>query len=370
MYIKNRPSRFVEILIHIMVWTILFSSPFLFMPNDINESWLFFYSRFCFSQLIVIIIFYSNYFLLINKYLFDRKVRTFLTINIIAIIAGSVLMYLVDDVFVPIGSAHHGSAHPGSVPPGEKPPIKLGWMLKIGRDTIFYILTAGLSVAIKMTSQWYSEESQRKELEKNHYEAELKNLKSQLNPHFLFNTLNNIYSLVAISQDRAQSAIHQLSKLLRYVLYDNYETEVPLSKEIEFINNYLDLVKLRFSSKADISFEIKGEPSEWNIAPMLFISLIENAFKHGINGSGKSFVHINLFVDNEKLLFDVANSYFYKHSDDRSGSGIGLDNLRTRLAISYGKNASFTAGRKDDKFMSEIRILRKNIISHKKSENE
>ena len=353
MFTDKRPSKYVEILIHLIIWMILFSSPILFMPNDIDDNWLLFYIRFCFSQLIIIIIFYFNYFFLINKYLFNRRVSTFLTINIIVIIIGSILMFLVDDIFIPFNEFRPG-------PEGHKPPMRLGWMLKIGRDSIFYVLTAALSVAIKMSSQWYQFESKRKEMMKNHYEAELKNLKSQLNPHFLFNTLNNIYSLVAISQDHAQSAIHQLSKLLRYVLYDNDQEEVDLVKEIDFINNYLDLVKLRFSSKVEITFSIEGETKDWQIAPMIFISLIENAFKHGINSIGKSYVHIKLTLNENQLIFRVINSYFEKSNDDRSGSGIGLDNLQKRLSLIYGKNAKFIAERNIDPFEAEIIIIKQN----------
>ena len=114
-------------------------------------------------------------------------------------------MFVVDDHFIPFDHIKP----PRDIP--REPPIKFGWVMKILRDSIFYIMTAGLSVAIKMTSQWYNEESQRKELEKNHYQAELKNLKSQLNPHFLFNTLNNIYSLASISSERTQNAIDRKS---------------------------------------------------------------------------------------------------------------------------------------------------------------
>ena len=348
MSIERDSSKKIEVLIHIMFWILLFSSPFLFMPSESDGKWFHFYERFCISQLIVILIFYINYFYFISRYLFNKKVYKFLIINIVVILSGSIFMYLIDDVFLPFDGDPRG-----------KPPVKYGWLMKISRDSVFYILTAGLSVAIKMTGRWYGEETQRKELEKNHYQAELKNLKSQLNPHFLFNTLNNIYSLASISTERTQSAVHQLSKLLRYVLYDNNQTEVPLQNEIDFINNYLDLIRLRLSSRVDISFNITGDSSNWNIAPMLFISLIENAFKHGISSSEKSFVNINLVLTETTLDFSVKNSLFPKPKDDRSGSGIGLDNLKRRLDIIYKKNARFKTETKDNQFTAEINIIRK-----------
>ena len=170
--------------------------------------------------------------------------------------------------------------------------------------------------------------------------------------------MNNIYSLASISSERTQNAIHKLSKLLRYVLYDNNQTEVPLENEIDFINNYLELVKLRLSSKVNVTFNIKGDITNWQIAPMLFISLIENAFKHGVNGSENSFVDITLDVTNEKLRFLVKNSLFPKPNYDKSGSGIGLDNLIKRISIIYGKNGSFKYFSENNEFIALIIIKR------------
>ena len=222
---------------------------------------------------------------------------------------------------------------------------------------VLYILPVALSVAIKMTARWYQAGSQRKDLEKTHAETELKNLKSQLNPHFLFNTLNNIYSLIGFSQERAQEAVHQLSKLLRYVLYDNNPTEVPVRQEIGFIRNYLQLVQLRFSARVEIGFEVVGDNEDLPVAPMLFISLIENAFKHGVSSGHDSFVHIRLDLsDAKRLVFTTENSYFPKDESDRSGSGIGLENLRRRLALIYKQRARFIARKEGHRFLTEIVI--------------
>lgn len=119
--------------------------------------------------------------------------------------------------------------------------------LFILRDMLSLILTVGLAVSIKMTRRWYEAEASRRELEKSKTEAELKNLKNQLNPHFLLNTLNNIYALIAFDTDKAQKAVQELSKLLRYVLYENQEIYVPLSREAEFIRNYIELMKIRLT---------------------------------------------------------------------------------------------------------------------------
>lgn len=334
-------------MIHALAWFIIFISPLLFIPWEFADHWLDFYWRFFLSQVVVILLFYFNYFYLIDRYLFNKQLKKFIFINVAAVLVSAAVVLLIDKVIFPMNL---------DLP---KPPFKrrFGWVFGFSRDIILYLLTSALSVAIKMTGRWYQWDSERKELEKTHAEAELKNLKSQLNPHFLFNTLNNIYSLIGFSQERAQEAVHQLSKLLRYVLYDNNQTEVPVSQEIGFMQNYLDLVRLRFSSKVEIDFRVTGTHTELPVAPLLFVSLIENSFKHGVSTSEKSFVriHLDLTVP-DRLIFTSENSFFPKNEQDRSGSGIGLENLRKRLALIYREKATFIAEKREDTFFAEVII--------------
>lgn len=178
----------------------------------------------------------------------------------------------------------------------------------------------------KSHSKWITTEKERKQLEQERTEAELKNLKNQLNPHFLFNTLNNIYSLIAISPERAQSAVLELSKLLRYVLYENTQPYVPMEKELEFNHNYIELMRLRLARHVQVDVNIPtGLCRGYKIAPLLFITLIENAFKHGTSASTRSFVKINMSEPSPGVIeCDIENSSFPKNETDKSGSGIGL----------------------------------------------
>lgn len=145
-------------------------------------------------------------------------------------------------------------------------------------------LTVALSVAIKMTGNWYRTEAEKQEIEKERTQAELKNLKSQLNPHFLFNTLNNIYALIQLNPPQAQYAVHSLSHLLRYVLYDNNQNLISLDKEFAFMKNYIELMSLRLSSdQVKLNIDIPDDGRGYMVAPLLFITLIENAFKHGVS---------------------------------------------------------------------------------------
>ena len=205
-------------IIHIAAWGILFGLPFFFTGRESQVLTVTSYLRSVIVPLSFMMVFYVNYFLLVNRYLFSRHGWKFFLSNVALIAAAIILVHLLMQL----------------LPPPEIPhPHRSERELKdiIGFFTVnamLYALVAGLSVAIKMTSGWYQIESMRRELEKSRAEAELQNLKSQLNPHFLFNTLNNIYSLIAFSPERAQEAVHDLSRLLRYVLYDSSQPQVLL----------------------------------------------------------------------------------------------------------------------------------------------
>ena len=179
------------------------------------------------------------------------------------------------------------------------------------------------------------EEAQRKTTE-----AELIWLKNQLNPHFLFNSLNNISSLTQIDPDQAQEAIAQLSDLLRYALYESQKPLVPLAGEVEFMQNYIAMMKLRCSDKTEVNEDFDIGSGREQIVPLLFISFIENAFKHGTSSNQASHISVRLHVTDGGIIFECRNTNFPKGESDHSGSGIGLENTRRRLDLRYpGKYA-------------------------------
>ena len=166
-------------------------------------------------------------------------------------------------------------------------------------------------------------------------EAELAWLKNQINPHFLFNTLNNISSLTQIDPDAAQDAIAQLSDLLRYAMYETNKKTVPLEGEVEFMRNYIELMKLRCNEKTTVDARFSVLNAKLEVAPLLFISLVENAFKHGVSSNQPSSIVINLRECDGEVIFSCDNTNFPKDDKDRSGSGIGLENTRRRLDLLY-----------------------------------
>ena len=186
--------------------------------------------------------------------------------------------------------------------------------------------------------------------------AELSWLKAQLNPHFLFNTLNNISSLTQIDPDKAQESIGQLSDLLRYALYDSEAEKVPLAAEVEFMDNYVDLMALRCNELTTVTKDLQVPQGHVEVAPLLVISLIENAFKHGINARYPSFVKVSMRMEGEQLLFRCENSLFEKQGSDHIGSGIGLENMKRRLELLYPGRYTYSQQSDTDTYRVEVTI--------------
>jgi LytS/YehU family sensor histidine kinase len=296
------------------------------------------------------VVFYSNYFLIISRYLFNKKIWQFFLANLLLFAACLLLLDLIRQFyFYPYYArteAFNKFPHRDNMR-----------QIILFRDIISMSFTVGLATAIKMTTQWYKSQSEQKELEKLHIESELNNLKHQLNPHFLFNTLNNIYSLISINQENAQNAVHQLSNLIRYVLYESDHSEVPLGKDLNFTTNYIKLMSLRLPSHVKLETEIMKADEGIAIAPLLFISLVENAFKHGVSPSLPSYISIRIrMAGTNELECRVENSNFPKPEADKSGSGIGLNNLRKRLELIYPYAFELNIEENGEKYVSTLTL--------------
>ena len=202
------------------------------------------------------------------------------------------------------------------------------------------LLFVGLTSFLKMIKDWLSLQDINLKLvkiEQQKLEAELKTLKGQLNPHFLFNSLNNIYSLALIKSDKVPELILKLSDLMRHIIYESKENYIPIEKELEFVNNFIELQKIRTSEKTKINYEIIGNIPSAKIAPLLFEPFIDNAFKHGLPGSIDSdFIYITFnFEHNDLLIFSIENNFEELLTHSRPNSGIGLNNVKKRLKLLY-----------------------------------
>lgn len=223
------------------------------------------------------------------------------------------------------------------LPNQESLPTIEFWDLRAAGYRLIYILpTAGMGVAIYFIHDWFVNIRRTEKLEREKLATELEILKGQIHPHFLFNTLNNLYTLVLKQHEHAPDVVLKLSALLSYMLYEANEKTVLLSKEIMQINNLIGLEKLRYGERLEYSFTVSGDYSSIRIAPLLLLPIIENAFKHGVSlSTGKVWVRIALHVEDGVLLLQVENSVSPVRMNETIHKGIGLKNLQRRLELLY-----------------------------------
>ncbi|MDO4715269.1 MAG: histidine kinase [Bacteroidales bacterium] len=314
---ERRSSRW-QIVFHLSAWLAIFmaSHVLIFVMREAN--WDFFWRTNIITSLFCGV-FYLNYNCLIKRYLERGKVQRFALSNLFALGAAVVIMAVLYE-WMPLRFRDETRPY---------------WPLMI-KDSIIFIIIVLVSIAVHFSSQFHKADEARKEAELGRSEAELKNLRNQLNPHFLLNTLNNIYALIAFDSNRAQEAVLDLSTMLRYVLYENATEYTPISKEIAFLQKYIALMKIRLSKEVDVRMEVDvPNAEEVRIAPLILISLVENAFKHGISATQPSFIDIRLFRESDILTFICRNSNYPKSASDHSGCGIGLQQVVQRLRLSY-----------------------------------
>ncbi|ALJ05914.1 histidine kinase [Pseudalgibacter alginicilyticus] len=341
--IKNKN---ITILSHILVWFVLFSMPYLLsygQEQDINRVIIHFWIPLALSA----ILFYLNFFVLIDKLLFTKKTIWFICINVICIALFIYSKETIENNFFQEIAKKRPSSGDNSGPP---------FKMFIYVQMVSYMAPLLFSIAIKTTQRWVKTENERKEAANFKLKSELQLLHYQLQPHFFFNSLNNIYALVDISPEQAKTSIHSLSKLMRYMLYETNEELVTLSKEIEFMKKYIDLMKLRVSDKTTVNYNFPSEETGIKIVPLLFISLIENAFKHGVSASKESKIKIEMSTRETSVLFTIKNNNFPKKTDDKSGSGIGIPNIKKRLQLLYPNKNSFSTFVKNNCFIAHLEI--------------
>lgn len=234
--------------------------------------------------------------------------------------------------------------------------VAVGRPLLDSINYIYPILVTLVSLPVIILIEWNRKEMKLKELQKQKSDAELSMLKQQINPHFFFNTLNNLYALSLAKSDEAPSTILKLSKLMRFVIYNGQKELVSLEEEVDYINDYIDLQQIRLKQNVDIQFDIKIENPTLQIPPLLFIILIENAFKHGISSSEKDgFIHILLETTENTLIFKCENSVDME-SIKVSEKGIGIENLKKRLAIHFSDRYNLKIEESDIKYSAELTL--------------
>lgn len=336
--------------LHIAAWTVLFFVPVYLFSVDFERDSIIL-ARIYLRSFVFLLIFYVNFFFLIPRLLFKQKSLYYYICAALLVVtlylANEVVnrKYLLPEQFKTEMRREFRS--------GPKHPYRLD----IYNFMFTSILISGFSIGLRMAGRYSENEKKRKEMEKEMLNSELAFLKSQVSPHFFFNTLNNIYSLVEINTADAQKAILQLSKMMRYLLYETTQETVSLSKEIGFMKNYIELMKLRLSGKVDLKVQFPDDYKDCSIPPLLFIPFIENAFKHGISYRDKSFIHVTMQVSHNTIAFECSNSLAMgveKSLEEKHG--IGLENVKKRLGLLYPERHELNVNKTENSFDIKLKL--------------
>jgi two-component system LytT family sensor kinase len=344
--IKNNGSN--KILIHIIIWCFFigisliqfYESPF-YISSDFYIQWI-----------TGIILFYLNYTYLVTHLLLKKKYASYISILLILII---IFMVFRHEFFTPEFREmrlQNGENFP-RIPYNEginhrMPRRDKSIFFKIV-PSVFYILIIAISTIIKTLSELYDDQQNKLIAESQRTATELNYLRTQTNPHFLFNSLNSIYSLAHKKSDLVPDAIVTLSEMMRYMLYETDNKYVLLEKEINYIKNYIELQKLRLNNIENISINIHGNTKDKFIEPMLLISFIENAFKYGTDYKGTAFVKIVITIEENVFSFWIENKIENSRKDPEN-SGIGLVNIKNRLNLLYPNTHQLDLTSTDSKF--------------------
>ena len=237
----------------------------------------------------------------------------------------------------------------------QPPPMRGGGPLVMfgpGEMVLFFggLLLMGMNLGVKLYFRSQEDADILSQIEKHALERQLQYLKYQVNPHFLMNTLNNIHALVDIDPERAKTSIVELSKLMRYVLYEGNNKLTSLSREVQFLNNYVRLMSMRYSDNVRISLDVPEILPDSMLPPLLLVIFVENAFKHGISYRTKSFVEISLKPQADRLLFNCRNSHQQKPQDENMKGGVGLSNVRRRLDLLFPGNYTLDIKEQEDTY--------------------
>jgi hypothetical protein len=333
----------IELYIMGFVFLVLFLMPVIFTRVRGEISWLH-VVKIWKDQSLLIPLFILNHWILVPKQMLRKKYFSYI-ISIVSLIAFFTFSYYYYDIVLnskPIVIQNVDLNRPTPIPP-------------YAELLIFSVLIVGVDTGLLFSKKWQNNEKERQVLVRKNAEMELEILRNQISPHFFMNTLNNIYALIDFDSPKAKEAVMKLSKLMRYMLYENENGKVKLSKEFEFIKSYIDLMRLRFVDDKIIQYVVPEQYEDIEIPPLLFISFIENAFKHGASYENESEICITFSIDNNTLIFNCENIKHLRFATKEIG-GIGMPNSLSRLKLLYGENYFLEIKSTDQKYQVELKI--------------
>lgn len=293
---------------------------------------------------------YFTLYLLIPRYFVKRRIVRFCVYLVLTLLAAALLQWVLDfSLYTPLMNVDMAG-------------VSLFQPAKILKIVLGIYPVVALAAFIKVGKHWYEQDRESRELQKDKLEAELKFLKAQIHPHFLFNTLNNLYALTLKRSERASEVVLKLSDLLNYMLYECDQPKVPLAKELDLLENYIALEKIRYGDRLRVRYSVAGETAGREIPPMLLLPFVENAFKHGVSEQlEEAWVRIAIDVENAALRLSVENSKNPAAGGDPQDAlgykeGIGLTNVKRRLQLLYGEAYRLRLKEGEDSYSVELSL--------------
>jgi two-component system, LytTR family, sensor kinase len=327
--------------VHFFIWLLIFSFPIVDAVTG--------YGNFKILRIVPpVCVFYLNYFYLVPQLLLKKKLAAYIIIILLLVGVSSLIMSLFE---------------PPHIPPFERkfaPPRREGFLhIRIFPFTVMIILHLSISTLLRIYSQLNISLKLQAETEAQKKIVELNLLKAQLNPHFFFNSLNTIYSLSIKKSAKTPEAVLNLADLMRYMLYETNKDVVRLEQDILYIENYIELQKLRLTPNNHVSVKVQGDIKGITLPPLLFISFIENAFKYGTNPSQKSSINIAFIINNGTLTFKVVNDVNPSAGLKLSGTGIGIKNAVERVNLYFPDRNIFSTAIENGKYTVELTLFLK-----------
>ncbi|MCB0572662.1 MAG: histidine kinase [Phaeodactylibacter sp.] len=334
--IKINADRLYRLLFHLLFWGMLLGWPFLSSAG--NEEFRRYVIKVFPVSLTNIPLFFLNTEWLAPKFLRKKGIPAYLLALLVLIVVFTCLQILMREWLLP-DSGHHP------------------WNRHLFITSIFVLLVTAIGTAYSLITGLAGQEKARQEERQERLQSELAFLRSQISPHFIFNILNSIVYLIRIRSAQAETVTIKLSELMRYMLYESANAQVPLEKEAEYLKNYIELQKLRFEDDVEVRFKAEGNAQGQLIEPMLMIPFVENAFKHGVGLIRHPVIDINLALDEEKLTFCVKNKAGPDMQEDKdSSSGIGLRNVKRRLELLYPTSHRLRLEKDGEWFVAELEL--------------
>ncbi len=337
---------------HILGIVIIIVLPLLAVDRN-NTHYKFWLYSYYYQLAFLIAAFYVNFLVLVPRYYFSKKKVYF----ILGLILLAVLLLTLFQFFY--GLLDFDNLRTANLPRPDrlKPRGVFGLHPKLIDHFFLLLLVLGFSTGMAIMHRLVQNENKHKEIEKARMDTELAFLKNQISPHFFFNSLNNIYALIAIDGPKAQQAVEKLAGLMRYLIYESDTKIIDLQKEFTFTRNYIDLMQQRLTSKVKLDVDIMLNVPEVKIPPLIFIPFIENAFKHGVSYRELSFINISLKAEEDIIIFKCANSIAkQKEEDSIPEGGLGIQNIRKRLDLIYGDSAELSMKTEDSTFIVSLML--------------